>query len=111
MTVTGSGVRELYGVLNVLKDRGASPRLAMGNRLVLADGDYRVVALSPDDSMFDAFLALIGELIPGVGDRKGRAVGPSPNSIAVALWVQVFESVVLLGSDFGAVWLGTGAAE
>ena len=99
MTAIGSGVRALHCVLNLLKDRGVTPRFAMGNRLVMADGDYRVVALSPDDSMFDAFLALIGELIPGIGERKGRAVDPSPNSIAVALWVRVSDSVVLLGSD------------
>lgn len=99
MTVAGSGVRELHCVLNLLKDRGVSPRFAIGNRLVLAGGNYRVVALSPDDSMFEAFLARIGELIPGVGERKGRAGAPSPNAIAVALWVRAFDSVVLLGSD------------
>ena len=99
VTVTGSGVRELFRVLSLLKDRGAAPRYAIGNRPIFTDGDLRMVALSPDDSTFQAFLASIGDLIPTQGQRKGRAVALSPNAVAVVLWVRTSDCVVLLGSD------------
>lgn len=99
LTVTGSGVQELHRVLSSLKRSGASPRFAMANRLIWAQGAARMVALSPDDSAFATFLAAIAEHLPGLGERKGRAVALTPNGVAVVLWVRVSNCVVLLGSD------------
>ena len=96
---TGSGVREMYRVFSCLSGRGSTPILALADRRIFSRGNCEVWALSPNDANFLKFLKLIGTLSPDKGQSKTRVPDYSPNEIAVALWVEIGDAIVLLGSD------------
>ena len=105
LTVAGSGVRELYKVFTRLVQVGARPRHAVANRRVFTRGACEVWSLSPSDAAFQNFLRVIGGLVLREGQTKTRIRELSPNDLAVALWVQVGDVAVLLGSDLeGSSW-------
>ena len=99
LSVSGSGVRELYNVVTKLVEIGSTPVHALANRRIFAHDACEIWSLSPNDETFRDFLRVIGDLVPSEGETKARIPNLSPNEIAVALWVEVDDVVVLLGSD------------
>ena len=99
LTVTGSGVRELHDVFTHLAEAKSKPAHAIANRRVFTRGACEIWSLSPGDSVFQGFLRAIGGLVPSEGQTKRRIPDLSPNEIAVALWIEVGDVAVLLGSD------------
>jgi beta-lactamase superfamily II metal-dependent hydrolase len=106
-TAAGSGVREMYRVLRHLHASGRRPEFAAPNRLILrcpeasevAGGKCEVTSLSPSDSQIEAFWNDIADQMPQIRQTIRRIVPKSPNHLAIVLWVQAGEEVVLLGSD------------
>lgn len=94
-----SGARELHRVFSRLEDTGCI--FASANRKVFSRGDCNVWSLSPSDRAFKTFLKSIGDLLPAKGQTKRRSRGVFPNKAAVALWIQVADTAMLLGSDVG----------
>ena len=99
MSTVGSGVREIRQVFSHLRELAASPVFATANRKVFSNRDCDVWTLSPYDDVYLKFLDSVGALLPGIGERKTRIPDLSPNQMAVALWIQVADVALLLGSD------------
>ena len=99
LSVNGSGVRELYRVFTGLKEAKSKPSHAIANRRIFKRGACEVWSLSPSDTSFRGFLRAVGGLVPSEGETKRRIPELSPNDIAVALWIEVGDVAVLLGSD------------
>ena len=98
-SAAGSGVREIHGVFSRLAEAASQPRYALANRRVFAHGDCEVWSLSPNDAAFEKFLSSIGRLAPDEGRTRTRIPGLAPNEAAVALWIEIGDVAVLLGSD------------
>ena len=98
-SAASSGLREIHAVFSQLARSTSFPTPALANRRILVSDACEVWSLSPDDSVFQAFLKAIGALLPGTNQPRIRATGLSPNEVAVALWIQVGEVAVVLGSD------------
>ena len=99
ISAAGSGVREIHSVFARLKEAASKPTFALANRRIFARGACEIWSLPPDDAVFQSFLQSVGRLAPGTGQTKTRIPAPSPNEIAVVLWVEVGNVVVLLGAD------------
>lgn len=99
LTVAGSGVRELYNVFMHLQKAKVKPIFAIANRCIFTKDKCKIWSLSPSDTAFHAFLGTIGNLMPFAGQPKKRVPDPSANDVAIALWIEVGDVVVLLGSD------------
>ena len=99
LTVFGSGLKEMHGVVSRLRQVASEPTLALANRRIFVQGACEIWSLSPNDSTFQTFLRSIGGLVTGEGQSKTRILDLSPNQVAVALWVKVDDVTVLLGSD------------
>ena len=101
LSSAGSGIREIHRVFSRLGQRTPRqpPKLALANRRIFNQGGCEIWSLSPSDRNYVAFLRTIGGLIPSEGQSKGRVPDPSPNEVAVVLWVRIENIVVLLGSD------------
>ena len=95
----GSGVREIYRVITQLESRVSRPTFAIVNRRIYNQNNCEIWSLSPDDSAIRNFLKSAGNLFPREGKVKNRIQSISPNDAAVALWVEVDDVGVLLGSD------------
>ena len=95
----GSGLREIRDVLTQLGSRASVPAFASANRRILRRDTCEVWSLSPADAVIQDFLASIAALLPGRGQARTRVPSLSPNQVAVALWIQVDDIAVLLGSD------------
>ena len=92
----GSGVQEIYKLFSRHREKGAVPTWALANRRVFSSGACHIWSLSPaDDTLLDSMRALL----PSVGQAETRIRSLSPNELAVVLWIEVGEIVVLLGSD------------
>lgn len=98
-STTTSGLREIHGVFSHLKRSAAPPTPALANRRILVCDACEVWSLSPDDSVFQAFLESIGALLPKPRQTRIRARSLSPNEVAVTLWIQLGDVAVVLGSD------------
>ena len=94
-----SGVRELYTVFEGLAERGREPIFAFADKRFFTDGACELWSLSPHDEEFIRFLKSIGTLFPRVGQTTRRIPDVSPNHVAVVLWIQVHDVVILLGAD------------
>ena len=101
LSSAGSGIREIHAVFSYLGQRTPvqTPRLALANRRIFEQDGCEIWSLSPNDRNYAAFLKTIGGLIPSEGHSKGRVPDPSPNEVAVVLWVRIENIVVLLGAD------------
>ena len=99
LTNLGSGLKEIYGVVSLLKQVASKPTWALANRRIFVQGACEIWSLSPNDSAIQTFLRSIGGLVPGEGQAILQIPDPSPNEVAVALWVRVDDVTVLLGSD------------
>ena len=98
-SAASSGLREIYAVFSQLARSISFPTPALANRRILVCDACEVWSLSPDDSVFQAFLKSVGALLPGTRQTRTRAPSLSPNEVAVALWIQSGDVAVLLGSD------------
>ncbi len=98
-SASGSGLREIHNVFTRLAATGKVPMHALANRVVLRTKACTISSLSPGDGVFQRFLASVGRLIPNQGKAKIRIRGPSPNEVAVVLWVDVHPFSLLLGAD------------
>ncbi len=109
-----SGVQEFYQILEILKERlqskhGNSQLLkhAISDRLIWRSStsssashlSCEVYSLSPSDESTTIALKNIGNLLPGGGQLKTRALAMTPNHAAVVLWIKVGSIYILLGSD------------
>ena len=94
-----SGVRELHTVFEALADRGRKPNFAVADKRFFADGACEIWSLSPHNDEVVRFLESIATLFPQVGETKRRIGDMSPNQVAVVLWIQVHDAVILLGAD------------
>ena len=99
LSADGSGVREIHRVFTQLESRASRPTFALANRRIHARGKCEIWSLSPNDAAFRDFLISVGSLFPSEGRTKTRIPTLSPNKVAVALWVEVGDVAVLLGSD------------
>jgi len=99
LSVAGSGVRELHRVFSHLVQAKSEPTHAFADRRIFTHGHCEVWSLSPSDATFQAFLKSVGGLMTEVGRAKTRISDPSPNDVAVALWIEAGDVKVLLGSD------------
>lgn len=94
-----SGVRELHAVFETLADRGSKPNFAVADKRLSGDGACEIWSLSPHNDEFVHFLRSIGTLFPQVGETARKIGDVSPNQVAVVLWIQVHDTVILLGAD------------
>ena len=99
LSVAGSGLKEIHGVLSQLLQVKSQPTLAIANRLIYRQGVCEIWSLSPNDANFLDFLRTISGLLPKEGESKRRIRSISPNDVAVILWIKVGDVAVLLGSD------------
>jgi len=103
--IASSGVREISDSLRVISGRLPRPKYASPNRTVLslsADGNTDpciVTTLSPADEEYERFLKQIAKMVPRARQTKLRAPLLTPNHAAVALWVEIGQTKLLLGSD------------
>jgi Metallo-beta-lactamase superfamily len=58
-----------------------------------------ITALSPSDEAITRSLRAFAKLIPASGDQRCKLATRDPNTLALALWVQVGETSLLLGAD------------
>ena len=98
----GSGVREIRRVFTRLNEQGRRPKFAIADRRISTTGKCEIWSLSPHDSEFVRFLKAVVPLFPRQGETKTRIPDISPNNVAVVLWVQVSDVVILLGADLEA---------
>ena len=94
-----SGVREMHTVFAGLAERERRPIFALADRRFFTSESCEIWSLSPHDDEFVRFLDSIGTLFPREGETKTRIPDVSPNHVAVVLWIQVHDVVVLLGAD------------
>ena len=102
LSVNGSGVREIHRVFTQLQSRDSQTiktTFTLANRLIYRQNNCEIWSLSPDDTAFKNFLQSVGALFPGESKVKNRIPSIFPNDAAVALWIEVDDVVVLLGSD------------
>ncbi len=99
LSVNGSRVQELHRIFTQLESRASQPTFALANRRIFIKNKCEIWSLSPDDSAIRKFLQSVGTLFPGVGQVKNRIPSIYPNEAAVALWVEVDDVGILLGSD------------
>ena len=97
--VAGSGADEISSVFCRLQTKRAKPTHAIANRRIFSANGCEIWSLSPSDANFETFLRTIRDLMPSEGEAKRRIPDLSPNRAAVALWIEVDDVVVLLGSD------------
>ncbi len=105
-----SGVQEFYKILKTLEDRkGSNHKPVQSYKFAIADrcllkiekegSSCSVHSLSPSDESIRKSLIDIFSLIPTAGESKRHISIKNPNYCAVALWIQINELCVLLGSD------------
>ena len=99
LSARGSGLREMHGVFSRLRQGSVSLKQAVCNRLIYSGSTCKIWALSPSDGAFLKFLKNVGTLLPREGEAKTRVPSLSPNEAAVALWVEIGDNQLLLGSD------------
>ena len=104
----GSGVTEIFEVLEELRKSGRLPAVKAGpdRRLVqiAADqlshnNDCEIWSLSPSDAQIQAFYLEIAALIPQVRDTKKRLPSQNKNSMSVVSFAKVGAFAALFGGD------------
>ena len=102
--VSGSGLREIYEVMKLLRDRGQPVLRASPNRPVksfypatTAHGFPAVVTtLSPSDRQVDLSFR---ELTPDILGSSYRIRPVGPNHLTVATLIEIGDTAILLGGD------------
>jgi len=101
-----SGVEELSKILLSLKTNNKKPKFASSNKCILkrsADNTDKIrceiIALSPSDASVLLSKMDISTQIPKLNAEKRRVASRNPNHSAVVLWVQIDDTVILLGAD------------
>jgi ribonuclease BN (tRNA processing enzyme) len=104
----GSGVAEIFEVIEELRVSGRTPALKAGpdRRLVQIAADQfahnfdcEIWSLSPSDAQIQAFHVEIAALIPQIRDTKRRLPSQRQNSMSVVTFIQVGAFAALLGGD------------
>ena len=95
----GSGADEISSVFSQLQEKKTKPTHAIANRRIFSANGCEIWSLSPGDVNYETFLKAVGGRMPSEGDVKRRIPDISPNKAAVALWIEIDDVVVLLGSD------------
>jgi beta-lactamase superfamily II metal-dependent hydrolase len=111
-TVTSPGLREFNQILDVLSERKplsaavATPIWAVANRHLWRrprqndqTPSCNIYSLSPSDASITLARNDITRLIPHEGEAKRHIASPTPNHVAVVLWIVVGHVRILLGSD------------
>ena len=93
------GAREIHRVLSCLRERSSTPVFAAADRRIFTGRTSEIWSLSPSDAAFTKFLTDIGQLVPNMGKARERVSPLAPNDAAVACWVSVNGTAILLGSD------------
>ena len=94
-----SGVSEIYGVYEALRQRSSRPIFAIANRSIFSQYGCHIWALSPRDSVFASFLEDIAAVFPAAGMENKISFTSGPNKVAVALLVRLEGQDIILGSD------------
>lgn len=114
-----SGVYEFYSILRILEERQKktggkwkAPIFASANKVLWRSGRLGdntpagqwskpciLYSLSPSDTASGLAKLKIADLIPIAKATKGRAPDVDRNDLSVALWIDLGECFVLLGSD------------
>ena len=107
----GSRVSEFNAVFDIIqknKEQGSKvPKRAIADRCLenfsglasSASGQGRIVALSPADFQVERFLRYVASDMPVQQETRRAAPAVSENDAAIAIWVDVGDVAVLLGSD------------
>ena len=98
-TDSSSGANEISTVFTQLVSKRTTPTYAQANRRIFARNGCEIWSLSPSDENYHTFLEAVRGLMPSEGDPKPRIPVLSPNKVAVALWIEIDDVAVLLGSD------------
>ena len=98
-SVSGSGAQEVHDVFTRLMKVNSTPEYALVDRCIFSRGACKIWSLSPSNTAFQNFLIAIGGLLPREGETRARTPDLLPNQVAVVLWIEIDDVVVLLGSD------------
>lgn len=107
LSLSGSGVEELYKVLTIQESRSLGSRgiiVAIADRCIwrgkIRSGDEcSITALSPCDAEVLLAKAQIAHVLDSTRFQLRRLSDRSPNHFAVVLWINVGAVSILLGSD------------
>ena len=94
-----TGIREIGETLALVEERGAVPRWATENRLLLKRRGCQLWALSPSDEAIKMALMHLREQMPRPMESKTAVPSPTANHLSIALLVQFGGKAVLLGGD------------
>jgi hypothetical protein len=104
----GSGVSEIFAVLEVLRRAGRpKPIAAASKKPVLyrpaASLDHgrecKITTLSPSDAQFWAAIESLGNLVPVAGSTRGRLADPAANPLSIVAWISLGDIRLLFGGD------------
>ncbi len=103
----GSGVSELFEVLEELRTSGRTPAAAIADRRIVHIAassltlgyPCEIWTLSPCDAQIQAFHKEVGRLIPALRETKMRLPSQKTNLLSVVTLVQVGSFAALLGAD------------
>ena len=98
-TPGGSGMREMYQVFSLLRERSTAGTYAVSDRVVFNQGSCMMWSLSPSDEAYERFLRQLGSLLPDELEPKRRVPPLTPNDAAVVLLIKIDETAILLGAD------------
>ena len=101
--------REIIEILEILKNRGKTPKFLVPDTLVRRTRrKVAVYALSPSSERIKDFLARLVANMPKLGATRTRMGDMKPNAIAVALFIDLGADAILLGADVeekpGGAW-------
>ena len=89
----------MHGVFSRLRQGSVPLEAGSCQSPLFSRSTCKIWTLSPSDAAFLKFLKSIGGLLPREGEAKTRVPSLSPNEAAVALWVEIGDIQLLLGSD------------
>ena len=101
--------REIINVLELLESRGKVPAFLVRDKLIRrTDRNVSVYALSPSNERIRDFLGRVATSMPTLNTTRLRVADMSPNSIAVAIFIDLVTDAILLGADVeetpGGAW-------
>jgi len=97
------GVKEFDKVIEVLEERKQPPKFAVSGRTLWQRNDVdlscRIMSLSPSDAAMRLAHLDIAKLFPEPESLKCDMVPDRANHVAIVLWIEVGDVLILLGSD------------
>jgi beta-lactamase superfamily II metal-dependent hydrolase len=106
-SLASTGIQEFSNIISMLGRKKDSFKFAAADRILYRqeatiDGGKKTIqvsSLSPSDMNIERSFHQISKMIPKDGEKKLRLPSLNPNNVAVALWVQIGDERILLGSD------------